>query len=162
MKDSLKIAALVLCFAVASPLHAERRRAARPLGDALSIEFVSVQSEGTTLMAGGSDAWVDLANISQKAGSNGKSMRIRRQFGIRIRRAGGVTWGSAAVTARLGSPDGRSSVRIDGRPLAAAPVVVDAHALVGVMTVHTLEIEVADSVTAGPLTAAISWEVTTQ
>ena len=89
-------------------------------------------------------------------------MRVRRQFGIRILRAGGVSWGTATVTARLNSQDGRTSVRIDGKPVAGMPVVIDARASVGAMTIHTLEIEVPGSVAAGPLAASISWEVTTQ
>jgi hypothetical protein len=40
--------------------------------------------------------------------------------------------------------------------------LIDARASVGAMTIHTLEIDVPDSVAAGPLAASISWEVTTQ
>jgi len=73
-----------------------------------------------------------------------------------------VSWGTASVTARLTSQDGRSTLRIDGKPVAGIPVVIDARATVGVMTIHTLEIEVPDSVAAGPLAASITWEATTQ
>jgi hypothetical protein len=163
MKDSPDIVVLALCLLVALPLHAERRRAATaPPPATLSIEFVDVPAAGTALLAAGPDAWVDLKTVSQHAGATGKSMRVRRQFGIRILRAGGISWGTAMVMARLDAPDGRSSVRIDGRSVSSGPVVVDARAVVGAMTVHTLEIEVSDSVPAGPLAASISWEVTTQ
>jgi len=158
----MKIVALALCIAVSLPLFAARRRAAAPLAGALSIEFVDVPAAGTKLIAAGSDAVVELNTVSQQAGSMGKSVRVLRQFGIRILRTGGVSWGTAIVTARLDSPDGRSSLRIDGKPIAGMPVVVDSRAAVGAMTIHTLEIEVPDSVTAGPLAASISWEVTTQ
>src|ERR1700692_2467398 len=162
MKYLMKIVALALCIAVSLPLYAARRRAAAPLSGALSIEFVDVPTAGTTLIAVGSDAGVQLNTVNQQAGSMGKSVRVRRQFGIRILRTGAVSWGTAIVTARLDSPDGRSSLRIDGKPIAGMPVVVDSRAAVGAMTIHTLEIEVPDSVTAGPLAASISWEVTTQ
>ena len=162
MKYSMKILVLALCLAVSLPLYAARRRAAAPPSAALSIEFVDVPAAGTTLMAAGSDAWVDLKTVSQQAGSMGKSLRVRRQFGIRILRAGGVSWGTAMVTARLDSPDGRSSLRIDGQALGSTPIVVSSRAAVGALTIHTLEIEVSDSVPAGPLAASISWEVTTQ
>ena len=162
MKYLMKIVALALCIAVSLPLYAARRRAAAPLSGALSIEFVDVPTAGTTLIAVGSDAVVELNTVNQQAGSMGKSVRVRRQFGIRILRTGAVSWGTAIVTARLDSPDGRSSLRIDGKPIAGMPVVVDSRAAVGAMTIHTLEIEVPDSVTAGPLAASISWEVTTQ
>jgi hypothetical protein len=87
---------------------------------------------------------------------------VRREFGIRILRAGGISLGTATVTARLDSPDGRSSLRIDGRSLGSTPLVVLAHAAVGSLTIHSLEIEIPGSASAGPLAASISWEVTTQ
>ncbi len=158
----MKIVAFALCIAVSLPLYAARRRAAEPLPGVLSIEFVDVPATGTTLIAAGSDALVELNTVSQRAGSMGRSVRVLRQFGIRILRKGGVSWGTAMVTARLNSQDGRSTLRIDGKPVAVIPVLVDARASVGVMTIHTLEIEVPGSVAAGPLAASISWEVTTQ
>jgi len=153
----------VLCLAVSLPLYAGRRRAAAPpIPAALSIEFVDVPQAEGTLIAAGPDAWVDLNDVSRKAGSTGKSTRTKRQFGIRILRAGGVSWGVATVTARLQSPDGRSSVRIDGQTLGRMPLVIDRRAAIGVLTIHTLEIEVSDSVPAGPLAASIAWEVAVQ
>lgn len=157
----MKIVGIALCIALSLPLYAARRHAAAPLPGVLSIEFVDVAA-GTTLIAAGSDALVELNTVRQRAGSMGRSVRVLRQFGIRILRKGGVPWGTAMVTARLNSQDGRSTLRIDGKPVAGMPVVVDARASVGVMTIHTLEIEVPDSVAAGPLAASISWEVTTQ
>ena len=158
----MKIVIVALCIAVSLPLYAGRRRVAAPPTAALSIEFVNVPAAVTTITAIGSDAWVDVNTVSQQAGSTGKSLRVRQQFGIRILRAGGVSWGTAMVTARLASQDGRCSLRIDGQPLAGRPVVVNARASVGAMTIHTLEIEVPDSVAPGPLAASISWEVTAQ
>jgi hypothetical protein len=158
----MKFITLALCLAASLPVYAARRRATAPPTAALSIEFVDVPAAGATLIAAGSDAWVDVKNVSQQAGSTGKSVRVRRQFGIRILRAGGVSWGTAIITARLNSPDGRSSLQIDGQTLSSTPVVVSSRAVVGAMTIHTLEIEVPDSVAAGPLAASISWEVTTQ
>lgn len=152
---------LALCLAAAMPLYAERPRATPPVG-ALSIEFVDVPAAGATLVAAGSDAWVDLNTVSHRAGSKERSVRIRRQFGIRIVRAGGVSWGTARITARVDSPDGRSSMRIDGQTLSSRRVVVNEHATVGALNIYTLEIEVADSVPAGPLAASIAWEVTAQ
>jgi hypothetical protein len=162
MKYVMKLVTFALCIAVSLPLYAARRRAAAPQPGVLSIEFADVPTPGSTLIAAGSDALVELNTVSQQAGSMGKSVRVRRQFGIRILRTGGVSWGTATVTARLNSQDGRSSLRIDGKPVAGMPVVIDARASVGAMTIHTLEIEVPDSVAAGPLAASISWEVTTQ
>jgi hypothetical protein len=158
----MKIMVLALCLAASLPLYAGRRRAAAPAPAALSIEFVDVPAAGATLIAAGSEAWVDVKTVSQQAGSTGKSVQVRRQFGIRIVRAGGASWGTATVTARLDSQDGRSSLRIDGQRLGSTPIVVSSRSAVGSMTVHTLEIEVPAYVTEGPLAASISWEVTTQ
>ena len=162
MKTSMKIAALTLALCVAvTPLSAARRRAVAPPA-ALSLEFVHIPAAGTSLMSTGSDAWVDLDTVSQQAGSMGKSLRVRRQIGIRVLRAGGVAWGTAMVTARLSAPDGRASLRVDGQTLGRTPVVVNARAAVGSLSIHTLEIEVPEGVPQGPFSASISWEVTTQ
>ena len=161
MRHSVKITALSLCLVAALPLYAERPHATPPAG-ALSMEFVDVPAAGATLVAAGPDAWVDLNTVSKLAGSKEKSVRIRRQFGIRVVRAGVVSWGTAMITARLASPDGRSSTRINGQTLGSRPVVINPRATIGAMTIYTLEIEVADSVPAGPLAASISWAVTAQ
>ena len=158
MKTSVTVVALALCLAD-SPLSAARRRAVAP-PSALSREFVQLPASGTSLMAAGPDAWVDLNTVSQQAGSMGRSVRLRRQFGVRILRAGEVAWGTARVTARLSAPDGRSALRLDGQSLGNTPVVVTARAAVGALTIHTLEIEVSEAVSQGPLAASISWEVT--
>jgi hypothetical protein len=158
----MKMLAIALCIALSLPLYAARRRAVAPQAGVLSIEFVDVPAPGTTLITAGSDALVELNTVSQQAGSMGRSVRVRRQFGIRIFRKGGVSWGTATVTARLDSQDGRSSLRIDGKPVAGMPVVIDPRAAVGTVTIHTLEIEVLESVAAGPLAASISWEASTR
>jgi hypothetical protein len=162
MKYGMKVLAIILSLAAALPLQAGRRRAAAPAAGALSIEFVDVPDAGAPLVAAGSDAWVDLNTVSQQAGATGKSLRVRRQFGVRIVRAGGVSYGTATVTARLDAPDNRSSVRIDGKPLSGTPLVVSVRTPIGTVTLHTLEIEVPDTVAAGPLAASLSWEVSTQ
>jgi hypothetical protein len=163
MKTRVKILALALCLAASLPLYAGRRRSTAPPAAALSIEFVDVPAvAGSTLIAAGSDAWVDLSAVSRQAGSTETSVRVRQQFGVRIVRAGSTSWGTATITARLDAPDGRSSLRIDGRPLTGTPMVVEARAAVGALTIHTLEIEVPGSAAPGPLAASISWEATAQ
>jgi len=123
---------------------------------------VHVAAEGPVFTAAGSDAWIETDAVSKRAGSTGRSMRVRRQFGVRILRAGAISWGTATVTARLNSTDGRSSITIDGQTLGSMAIVVNPRAAVGTMTIHTLEIEVSDSVAEGPLSASIYWEVTAQ
>jgi hypothetical protein len=143
-------AALAIVLWVASPAKAALPRAVAAAG-ALAITFV----EGTGALAtSGSDAWLDLDRIS------GRSGRLRRRVGVRIiRNDGGAAWGSSALTARLDAGDGRCSIRIDGRPLPPGiPLLVEAHAAVGSITWHTIEIDVPPSAPEGALTAAITWE----
>jgi hypothetical protein len=144
------------------PAHAARHRAVAVPSPALSIQFVDVATEGAVFMAAGSDAWIDTDAMSKRAGSTGQSMRVRSRFGVRILRAGAMSWGTATVTARLNSPDGRSSITIDGQRLGNMAIVVSPRAAVGTVTIHTIEIEVSDSVAEGPLSASIHWEVTAQ
>jgi hypothetical protein len=150
-------AVLVLLVSAALPVRAERRRAAAPPEETLSIVFVEVGSGDESLKAAGSEAWLDL-NAVTHAGTE-RSTRLRRKFGIRIERAGNATAGTAAIVARLESWDGRATYRLDGRPLTAAPFLVDGHAAIGSVTNHTLDIEIPVEAAAGPLSASIAWEV---
>jgi hypothetical protein len=151
---------LLLAFS-ALPLAAAEKRLARTETEALSIAFVDVAPGAGTLTAADNDGWLDVHELTHKPGSREQVTRMRRQFGIQIVRAGAITNGTARITARLESWDGRATVRLDGRVLTAVPVLVDGHAAVGSIAVHQLEIEVPVSVPAGPLAASIGWEVTT-
>jgi hypothetical protein len=151
-------AALVLLVSAALPMRAERRRAAAPPEETLSIAFVEVGSGDASLKAAGSEAWLDLNAVTHEGSA--RSTKLRRKFGIRIERAGNAAAGTAAIEARLESWDGRATYRLDGRPLTAAPFVVDAHAAVGAVSLHTLDIEVPVEAAAGALSASIAWEVT--
>jgi hypothetical protein len=156
----MKIIVFVLLAAVALPLCGETRPVA-PASGVLSVEFVDMPAGNSMLLTAGSDAWVDFSAVSQQGNSRERSVRIQRRFAIRILRAG-VSSGLATLTARLQSQDGRALLRMDGQPLTSTPVVIDARAAIGAITVHTLEIEVRDTVAAGPLAASIFWEATTQ
>jgi hypothetical protein len=155
----MMIAVLVLLVSAALPVSAERRRATGPPVETLSIVFVEAGSSDASLKAAGSEAWLDLSTVSHHE-SSGRSTRIRRKFGIRIERSGNASAGTAAIVVRLESWDGRATYRLDGRPLTAAPFVVEANAAVGNVSVHTLDIEVPTEAAAGPLSASLAWEVT--
>jgi hypothetical protein len=158
----MRIIILALLIVIAAPLSAGRRRAVGPPSGVLSIEFVDVPSAPAALFAAGSDAWIDLAAVSQEAGTTGRSLRLSRQFAIRIVRSGGLSWGTVRLTASRDVTDSRCSLRINGQALGSTPLVIDARAAVGAVTVHTLEIEVPESVAPGPLNASISWQATAQ
>jgi hypothetical protein len=156
----LLAAFLLLAFSVL-PLAAAEKRLARTETPALTIAFVDVAPGAGTLTSAANDGWLDVRELSRKPGSREQVTRMRRQFGIRISRDGEASWGTGRITARLESWDGRATVKLDGRTLTAVPLLVDAHAVVGGVAVHQLEIEVPVSVPAGPLAASIAWEVTT-
>jgi hypothetical protein len=148
-------AALVLLVS-ALPVTAERRRVVAPPEETLSIVFVEAPSDGS-MKAAGSEAWLELNAVTHEGSA--RSTKLRRKFGIRIERAGNATAGTAAIVARLESWDGRATYRLDGRPLTAAPLVVDAHAAVGTVTIHTLDVEIPNEAAAGSLSASVTWEV---
>jgi hypothetical protein len=118
---------------------------------------VEAGSSDASLKAAGSEAWLELNAVTHEGSA--RSTKLRRKFGIRIERAGNATTGTAAIVARLESWDGRATYRLDGRPLTAAPFVLDAHAAVGTVTIHTLDIEIPIEAAAGSLSASVTWEV---
>ena len=149
---------MVLLVSAALPMSAQRRRTVAPPEETLSIVFVEAGSSDGSLKAAGSEAWLELDAITHEG--TARSTKLRRKFGIRIERAGNATAGTAAIVARLESWDGRATYRLDGRPLTTAPFVVDAHAAVGTVTVHTLDIEIPIEAAAGSLSASVTWEAT--
>jgi hypothetical protein len=158
---STLLLAATIALAPASAFAGGKRIANGEVQGTLSIAFVDVSAGPGTLTAADNDGWLDVPGLSHKPGSHEPVTRVRRQFGIRVLRAGQAGWGTARITARLESWDGRATVRLDGRPLTAAPLVVDAHAAVGSVAVHQLEIEIPVSVPAGSLATSIAWDVTT-
>lgn len=160
MKSAL---AVILTLAVALPgTAAERRRAVAPPDDSLTITFVESESNQGSMLPAGNDAWLDLKSMTRMGASREKFIRTRHRIGVRVARAGGTAGGMAVITALLDSYDGRAAYRLDGKPLTAAPLVVDAHAAVGTVVFHTLDVEVPVSLPEGPLAASITWQVTTE
>lgn len=113
----------------------------------LTIAFVGVSGNG-------SDALLDAGMVSRPRGV------IVRTFGIRIDSGTRMT-GTAALRVWLESNDGRSTIRIDGKPLGTLPRVLDAHAPLGHVTTHRLEIEVPPDVNEGAFGSSIRWEAMT-
>jgi hypothetical protein len=125
-----------------------RRPAASPApAEEMSIVFVGMSGSG-------SDAMFDAGVASRPRGV------IVRSFGLRLD-AGTRTTGTAVLRVWLESNDGRSTIRIDGMPLGTLPRVLDAHAPLGHVTTHRLEIEVPPEVAAGSFGSAIRWEAST-
>ncbi len=141
------------------PIRGERRGVTAPADDTLSIAFVEAGTSDASLAAAGSEAWLDLKTVSHHGTVKERSTRLLKTFGVRVERVGCLSFGTAAITARLESWDGRATYRLDGRTLTMAPLLVDGHATVGAVAVHTLDIEIPIAAADGPLTASINWEV---
>jgi hypothetical protein len=157
-----QIAIVLLAVVMALPASAARRRSAAPVvSDALSIVFIDGGTDASFTSAG-TDAWLDVKDVAHNAGSGRRGTRVQRRIGIRVVRTSGTATGTATVTARLDSSDGRTSMRLDGKPLTEAMLIVDPHAAIGSVAFHILEIEVSDAIAPGPIAAAITWEVTAQ
>jgi hypothetical protein len=158
-----QFAIVLLAAFLALPVSAARRRSAAPVvDDALSIVFVDAPAADGSFTAAGGDAWLDVRDVARHAGSHIRGARVQRRFGIRIVRTAGAASGMATITARLESSDGRTSMRLDGKLLTEATVIIDPHAAIGAIVFHTLEIEISDAVAPGPIAAAISWDLITQ
>jgi len=157
-----KISAIFLTLAalMVADLYGDRRRAAAPVIPAsLSVEFVDVAAAEGSFTATRGNAWLDVGSIS-KRDADVHGTHVRRQFAVRIIRSEGVSYGTARVTARLQSWDGRATVRLDGQILTSTPVLVDPSVAIGATIMHRLEIEVPESVAAGPINASIVWQAT--
>jgi hypothetical protein len=150
---------LVVLLASTQPARAEKRRAtAPPVDDSVTIAFIDVDSGDASMTAAGSEAWLDLKTITHAGAGGERVTRMRRRIGIRLLRANGLALGTAAISVRLESWDGRATFRIDGKQLTGAPLTIDAHFAVGPVTVHTIEIEVPVSAAEGALAASMRWE----
>ncbi|HXH94271.1 MAG TPA: hypothetical protein VNN25_22030 [Thermoanaerobaculia bacterium] len=156
--STLAVTLLVL-LASTRPARAEKRRAtAAPPDDSLAIAFIDVDSGDASMTAAGSEAWIDLKTVTHAGVARERMTKMRRRIGIRLERANGLASGTATISVRLESWDGRATFRLDGRQLSSAPVTIDTHLAVGPVTVHTLEIDIPISAAEGALTASMRWE----
>ena len=113
----------------------------------LAIVFVGVNGSG-------SDAVYDAGMVSRPRGAIVRTIGIRLDSGTR-------TTGTAVVRVWLESHDERTSMRIDGVSLGTLPRILDAHAPLGHVTTHRLEIDVPPDVPEGAVASSIRWEATT-
>jgi len=149
MRSLLPITLLLILTTPAIAGGRRRTAAASPApAEAMTITFVGMGGNG-------SDALYDAGVVSRPRGV------IVRTFGIRIDSGTRMT-GTAVLRVWLESNDGRSTIRIDGKPLGTLPRVLDAHMPLGHVTTHRLEIEVPSDVAEGSFGSSIRWEATTE
>jgi hypothetical protein len=140
--------ALMLAMSVcAADAHAARRRVAvTPAADDLAIVFVPVAGQS-------------LMGVVLEVGGIVKG-KVTRTVGVRVERRGGAGKGVAALRVWVESPDPRFTIRIDGKPLGAAPMLIDPQAPLGVAVMHRIEIDVPPSAAEGAVLSSIKWEAT--
>jgi hypothetical protein len=152
---TLSVTALVMLLWAALPGTAPQQGTAAPgqrTGLTMTFTSVDASTSGTT-----SDSSLDLGTIAgTPAQTRARSTIIHREFAIRLLSSSNPT-GMAIVSAWLQVDDRRARVRIDGRLLSDAPLVVDADAVIGSAARHTIEVEVPYSEPAGPLVSRITW-----
>lgn len=142
MRSCLSIALLLILSTSAVAGGRRRTAAASPAPDELAIVFVGMDGSPN-------DALFDAGTAT--------SGTKRKTFGIRLDATSGMT-GTAVLRAWLESNDGRTAIRIDGKPLGIVPQVIDAHAPLGRVTTHHIEIVVPADVSEGTFGSAIRWE----
>ena len=156
---------VILTALLALPASAARGRAVAPvIGDTFSIVFLDGTAADGAFIAAGGEAWLDVKGVSHDGSRREHGTHVQRRFGVRVVRTSGSASGTGTVTitARLESSDGRTSMRLDGKPLTEVPTIVDAHAAIGTVGFHILDIEISDAVAPGPIAAAVAWDVNAQ
>jgi len=157
-----QFAPVMLIVLLALPASARVRAVAPVIGNPLSIVFIDAPAADGTFTAVGGDAWLDVKDVAHGTNRREHGTHVQRRFGVRVVRTVGSGSGTATLTARLESSDGRTSMRLDGKPLTEGSTIVDAHAEIGAVVFHILEIEISDAVAPGAIAAAVAWEVKAQ
>ena len=127
--------------------HAARRRAAvTPPAEELAIVFVPM---------GGQSLMGDVLEVGGIV--RGK---VARTVGVRVERRGGANKGVAALRVWVEGPDPRFTLRVDGKPLGGAPLLIDPQAPLGVAVAHRIDVDVPPSAAEGAVLSSIKWEAT--
>ena len=145
MKNLLALI-LIVC-ACATDAYAARRRAAI-IAPPQELAIVFAPMNGQSLMG-------DVLEVGGIV--KGK---VARTVGVRVERRGGAGKGVAALRVWIDSPDPRFTIRIDGKLLGAAPMLLDPQAPLGVAVAHRIEIDVPPSAAEGAVLSSIQWEAT--
>ena len=146
MKNLLALM-LIVSLGATEAQAARRRAVATPQSEELTIVFVPM--DGQSLMG-------DVLEVGGIV--RGK---VARTIGVRIERRGGASKGVAALRVWLEAPDPRFTLRIDGKVLSGAPLLIDPQAPLGVVIAHRIEVNVPANAAEGAVLSSIKWEVTT-
>jgi hypothetical protein len=137
---------LIVSLGAVDARAARRRAVATPAPDELAIVFVPM---------GGQSLMGDVLEVGEIV--RGK---VARTIGVRVERRGGANKGVAALRVWVESPDARCAIRVDGKTIGAAPLLLDSQAPLGVAVIHRIEVNVPASAADGALLSSIKWEAT--
>ncbi len=145
MKNLLALMLIVSLGAV-DARAARRRAVATPPPEELAIVFVPM---------GGQSLMGDVLEVGEIV--RGK---VVRTIGVRVERRGGAGKGVAALRVWLEAPDPRFTLRVDGKPLGGAPLLIDPQAPLGAVVAHRIEVDVPATAADGAVLSSIKWEAT--
>ena len=146
MKNLLALM-LIVSLGATEAQAARRRAVATPPSEELTIVFVPM---------GGQSLMGDVLEVGGIV--RGK---VARTIGVRIERRGGASKGVAALRVWVEAPDPRCTLRIDGKTIGGAPLLIDPQAPLGVVIAHRIEVDVPASAAEGAVLSSIKWEATT-
>lgn len=152
------IITLLALGAAVARVDATPARPIRPVAD-LRLVFLDGDDRAPVRRGAYDDAIIDVGRVVAARCHSRGCMRtaVRRQFRVRVE--GATTARFARTHAFLQNDVPGHRVLLDGRPLTAAPVLIDAGVPLGLAVAHTLEIEVPSSEPEGVIADSIVWLV---
>jgi hypothetical protein len=145
-------AALALAFVATSASAAPRRTIRR--SEDLRLVFLAGDAAPVHQGATG-DALIDVGRVTGRCARGCPRPVIQRRFRLRIDGGGSARFVRVRAFLQVATPG--QQVRLDGRLLTEAPLIVDAATPLGVAVAHTVEIEVSPSAREGVLAESIVW-----
>lgn len=146
------LALLALALGTAS-VDAAPGRTVRPAED-LRIVFLDGDAAPVHQGATG-DAMIDAGRIASRCARTCARTVVQRRFRIRVDGAGPARFVRVRAFVQARTPG--QQVRLDGRALTEAPLVIDAAMPLRAPVAHTLEIEVSPSARDGLLAETVVW-----
>lgn len=147
--------ALALIASGAPAADAAPVRAVRAIED---LRLVFLDGDAAPVHQGATgDAMIDVGRVASRCVRSCARTVVQRRFRLRVEGAGPARF--VRVRAFLQASTPGQQVRLDGRVLTEAPMIVDAAMPVRMAVAHTLEIEISASAREGLLAETVVWNV---
>jgi len=147
----------VALLSAAAPVFAAPPRPARP-AEEFRLVFLDGDDRAPVRQSAYDDATIDVGRVVATRCASRGCMRtvVSRRFRLRVDAvATSARYVRTQVFLQSDVPGHR--VRLDGRLLSSAPLMIDANVPLGVATIHTLEIEIPISEPAGMIAENLVW-----